>query len=137
MGNPQLAASKSGAHCRIRFQLQRPNCSQGDNKNRRAFVLTKLFFNGSFQASPVEVSTRQPLNHPGSAQSSRAKALGRAGAFAPPWWSGRKGGWLFCLLSKMEKGEDVRQAGLTHNSRNWCLQSVRRALTGTGTRHKH
>lgn len=78
MGNPQLTASKSGAH-RIHFQLQRPDCSQGDNKNRQAFVLTKLFFNGSFQANPVEVSTRQPLNLPASAQSDRAKALGRAG----------------------------------------------------------
>lgn len=63
MGNPQLAASKSGAH-RVHFQLQRRNSGQGDNENRQAFVLTKLLFNGSFQASPVEVSTRLPLNGP-------------------------------------------------------------------------
>lgn len=113
MGNPPLAASKSGAH-RVHFQQQRPNCSQGDNKNRQAFVLTKLLFNGSFQASPVEVSTRLPLNHP-SAQSGRAKELGRAGPLLRlGGLATREAASFVCCL--MERGEDVRQAGLTHRS---------------------
>lgn len=90
MGSLRLAASKPGAH-RIHFQLQRPDCSQGDNKNRRAFVLTKLFFNGSFQASPVEVSTRQPLNPlevPSQAEPRRWGGLGLCSALVV-WPQGR------------------------------------------------
>lgn len=63
----------------------------------------------------MEVSTRLPLNHPGSAQSGRAKELGRAGPLLRlGGLATREAASFVCCL--MERGEDVRQAGLTHRS---------------------